>query len=171
MVSVRGYILTAELCFLKAPYFGGGRKTGLIFGVTGGLSSTMISNAVTWRMTSTWGLTALTFATLLPAMVLACQNHCALSILFYNIASHSSLISLRVEPTRREDAWCFAPDSLPRWTSHQPVCGQCRRCPVRRTHTQRQTHIFLHHFSEWFYCILPLAGPGLWHSKMQELIQ
>lgn len=142
----RGHIVTAELCFFKAPYFGGGRKTGLTFGVTGGLSSTMISNGVTWRMTSTWGWTALTFATLPPAMVLACQNCCALSILlfryrmFYNVGfSHSSLISLRVEPTRREDARCFAPDSLPRWTNHQPVCGQCRWCPVRCSHTDKHT--------------------------------
>lgn len=70
------------------------------------------------------------------------------NVLQYSMFSPSSLISVRVEPTRREDAWCFAPDSLPRWTNHQPVCGQCRWCPVRRTH--RQTHTFLHHFSEWF---------------------
>lgn len=96
---------------------------------------------------------------------------------------------LRAEPTGGEDAWRLAPDRVQRWTSHQLVCRQCRRCPVRqRVHVQ-----LLHWFWNWFglslvcageveWCSLRYsvfifgfalcaAGPGLWHFRMQESIQ
>lgn len=55
---------------LKAPYFVGGKETGLTCGLMDDLCSIMINNAATWRMTSIWGLTALTFATPLLVKVI-----------------------------------------------------------------------------------------------------
>lgn len=61
---------------LQAPYFVGGNEIGLTCGLMVALCSIMINNAVTWRMTSIWGLTASTFATPLLVKVIVTVAQC-----------------------------------------------------------------------------------------------